>query len=163
MFWKPRFNMSMRLTPTRLICLPWWLYCIAQLIIRSFRSWRTAAFLEAGPERIMLWGLAQTPAEDGACGARWRTRRRSDRGVRRSKPVLCWRCPRERCSDTPHPVRTTTLHGSPAPQRHIHVHVLSLLSQPSLTMSVVSHKKMTLNKQTHTMHMYMWMYEEMSS
>lgn len=85
----------------------------------------------------------------GACGAQWRTKQRPDRGVRQSKPRLCWRCLWDRCADTPHPVRTTKLRGSPGTQRHIQIHVLSLPNQPSLTMSVISHRNMD-TEQTHT-------------
>lgn len=103
-------------------------------------------------------GLAQTPAETGLVGPSGGPGRGQTEGS--DDLMLCWRCPWDRCSDTPHPVRTTTLHGSPGSQRHMHIHVLSLPSQPSLTMSVISHRKMGI-KQTHTHTMqYMWMHEK---
>lgn len=97
--------------------------------------------------------MSREPCKDtsraGACGAQWRTKQRPDRGVRQSKPRLCWRCLWDRCTDTPHPVRTTKLHGSPGAQRHIQIHVLTLPNQPSLTLSVISHRNID-TEQTHT-------------
>lgn len=96
-FWnaEPCFNICVRLKPTLILFgLSWRLYCNAQLILHSFRCWRTCdsiisrCFFINRTWKNHAEGACTDTSRDGSCGAQWRTRQRSDRGVRRSNAVL---------------------------------------------------------------------------
>lgn len=86
----------------------------------------------------------QTPAEVELVGPSGGPCKGQTEGSDRLSLSLCWRCPWDRCSDTPHPVRTVTLQSSPGTQRCTLMYKVCLLS---ITIAVIY---TYMNAQTHT-------------